>query len=90
VIAVLRDAAFIEIERIAGLVASYARSTGEAAFRGDETTMLVHMKQARLCLISMIKTYKDLLELCADDQGMAAREPAHDYREDQRSGDGVA
>jgi hypothetical protein len=58
----LRDQAFEEIERLASLTASYARSTGEAAFRGDETAMLVHLKQLRLCCLSMIKTYKDFLQ----------------------------
>ena len=57
-ISVLRDQAFGEIERLAGLAASYARSTGEAAFRGDEPTTLVHMKQLRLCCVAMIQTYK--------------------------------
>jgi hypothetical protein len=58
-VSVLRDQAFEEIERVASLVASYARSTGEAAFRGDETTMAVHIKQLRLCCLSLIKTYKE-------------------------------
>jgi len=58
----LRDQVFEEIERVADLAASYARSAGEAAFRGDETTMLVHLKQLRLCCLSMIKTYKDFLQ----------------------------
>lgn len=56
----LRDQAFEEIERVADLAASYSRSIGEAAFRGDEATMLVHLKQLRLCCLAMIKTYKDL------------------------------
>jgi hypothetical protein len=54
----LRDQAFVEIERVADLVASYARSAGEAAFRGDETTMVIHIRQLRLCCISLIQTYK--------------------------------
>jgi hypothetical protein len=90
--AVLRDAAFIEIERVANLAASYARSTGEAAFRGDQTTLLVHLRQVRLCCVSMIKTYKDYLEAERDGQGMAAAEAGSSdaHREDQRSGDVVA
>jgi hypothetical protein len=60
-ISALRDQAFDEIDRVANLAASYARSTGEAAFRGDETTMFVHMKQLRLCCVAMIKTYKENL-----------------------------
>lgn len=57
---VLRDQAFEEIERVAGLAASYSRSLGEAAFRGDKATMEIHLRQLRLCVVSMIKTYKDL------------------------------
>jgi hypothetical protein len=59
VISLMRNQAFDEIERVANLIASYARSTAEAAFRGDETTMVVHIKQVRLCCLSMLKTYKE-------------------------------
>jgi hypothetical protein len=59
-ISALRDQAFEELERVSYLAASYARSLGEAAFRGDEATVLVHLKQLRLCVLSMIKTYKGL------------------------------
>lgn len=65
----LRDQAFVEIERVADLVASYARSAGEAAFRGDETTMAVHIRQLRLCCVSLIKTYKEMGG--TDDQDVA-------------------
>jgi hypothetical protein len=86
--AVLRDQALDEIERVASLVASYARSAGEAAFRGDETTMGVHIRQLRLCCLSLIKTYKEM----AGDQGVAegAVGSSHAHRADQRSGDVVA
>jgi hypothetical protein len=85
--AVLRDQALDEIERVASLIASYARSAGEAAFRGDETTMGVHIRQLRLCCLSLIKTYKEM----ADGQGMAAEVgPSDAHRADQRSGDVVA
>jgi hypothetical protein len=84
---VLRDQAFDEIERVASLIASYARSAGEAAFRGDETTMGVHIRQVRLCCVSLIKTYKEM----ADGQGMAeGNGPSDAHRADQRSGDVVA
>ena len=56
----LRDQGFDEVERVANLAASYSRSIGEAAYRGDEATMIVHLKQLRLCCLSMIKTSKDL------------------------------
>jgi hypothetical protein len=85
--AVLRDQALDEIERVAGLVASYARSAGEAAFRGDETTMGVHIRQLRLCCLNLIKTYKEM----AGDQGVAEAAGSSDaHRADQRSGDVVA
>jgi hypothetical protein len=58
----LRNQAFEEIERVSLLMASYGKSIGEAAYRGDDVTMLVHLKQARLCLISMIKTYKSYFD----------------------------
>jgi hypothetical protein len=86
--AVLRGQALDEIERVASLVASYAHSAGEAAFRGDETTMGVHIRQLRLCCVAMLKTYKEM----AGDQGVAegAVGPSHAYSQDQRSGDVVA
>jgi hypothetical protein len=59
-LSVLRDQSFNEIERVANLIASYARSAGEAAYRGEETTMGVHIKQLRLCCLSLIKTYKEM------------------------------
>ena len=58
----LRNQAFEEVERVAGLASSYSRAIGEAAYRGDDVTMLVHLKQLRFCLISMIKTYKDYFD----------------------------
>jgi hypothetical protein len=89
-VSVLRDQAFEEIERVSNLIASYARSTGEAAFRGDETTMFVHMKQLRLCCVSLIRTYKENMG-GTDGQDVAGNaRPSHANREDQRSGDVLA
>ena len=59
---VLRDQAFDDIREVSGLAASYARSIDEAAFRGDGVTVLAHLKQLRLCIVSMIRTYKDYLQ----------------------------
>jgi hypothetical protein len=86
--AVLRDQSFEEMERVATLVASYARSAGEAAFRGDEMTMGVHIRQLRLCCLSLIKTYKEMV----DGQGMAeaGAGSSHGGREHQRLADGDA
>jgi hypothetical protein len=57
---VLRDQAFEELIDNADMAASYARSIAEAAFRGDQTTVAVHLRQLRECCLAMIKTYKDL------------------------------
>ena len=58
----LRDQAFDEIGRVARLAASYSRSIGEAAYRGDQTTVEAHLQHLRLCCISMIRTFKDTLQ----------------------------
>jgi hypothetical protein len=55
----LRDQAFDEIERVGSLASSYARSVSEAAFRGDEVTMVAHLRQLRLCCIAMLRTHKE-------------------------------
>jgi hypothetical protein len=54
----LRNQAFDEIERVALKASSYSRSISEAAYRGDDHTMVVHMKQLKSCLLTMIKVYK--------------------------------
>jgi hypothetical protein len=59
---VLRNQAFDDIREVSGLAASYARSIDEAAWRGDQTTVLAHLQQLRFCIVTMIKTYKDYLE----------------------------
>jgi hypothetical protein len=61
-ISALRDQVFEEIERQADLAASFARSLGEAAYRGDEMTTAVHLRQLRDCCVTMFKAYKDFLE----------------------------
>ena len=59
---VLRDQAFDEIGRVSELAASYSRSIGEAAYRGDQATVEAHLQHLRLCCISMIRTFKDTLQ----------------------------
>ena len=61
-VSVLRDQAFDEIEHVANKAASYSRSISEAAFRGDDVEVLVHLKQLKACLISMIRTYKEFFD----------------------------
>jgi hypothetical protein len=82
----LRNNAFDEIERVANKAASFSRSISEAAYRGDDLTMLVHLKQLRLCVIEMIKIYKDYF----DGQDVGTAEPERSHRQDQRSGNAVA
>jgi hypothetical protein len=87
----LRDMAFEEINRVCFLTESYSRSIAEAAFRGDEATVRMHLDQMRACVVSMIQTYKFSLEGTGNGQGVPAKDRrtvAH--REDQRSGDAVA
>jgi hypothetical protein len=87
----LRNQAFEEIDRVAQLASSYSRSIGEAAYRGDDVTMLVHMKQLKSCLLSMIKTYKACFDGEGDGEDVAREAaPGRRHRQDQRSGDGVA
>jgi hypothetical protein len=56
-VAALRDQAFEAILETSDMAASYARSLGEAAYRGDELTMVAHIKQLRLCTTSLIGTF---------------------------------
>ena len=58
----LRAQAFAEIVQSATLAISYSHSLAEAAFRGDQLTVEVHLRQLRLCSSSMIQTYKDFLQ----------------------------
>ena len=61
-ISALRDQAFEAIIEAATLAESYSRSLAEAAFRGDQVTVEAHLKQLRLCCLSMIGTWKDFLQ----------------------------
>ena len=58
----LRAQAFAEIVQSATLAISYSHSLAEAAYRGDQLTVEVHLKQLRLCCLSMIGTWKDFLQ----------------------------
>ena len=89
VVSFLRNQGFDELMRDADLAASYCRSIGEAAYRGEELTVGVHIKQLRLCCLAMIKTYKVCFEGAGEGLPGEPGPPLPD-REDQRSGDGVA
>ena len=82
----LRDLAFEEINRVCFLTESYSRSIAEAAFRGDDRTVRVHLDQMRRCVVSMIQTYKFSLEGTGNGQGVTAK----GRRADQPTGDVVA
>jgi hypothetical protein len=69
--AALRDQAFEALIENADLAASYARSIAEAAFRGEQVTAGVHLKQLRLCVLEMIQMFKAL-----DDQDVAGKGPS--------------
>ena len=56
---VLRNQGFEELIEHADKAASYCRSIGEAAYRGDQLTVEVHIKQLRAVCLAMIKTYKE-------------------------------
>jgi hypothetical protein len=55
-----RKLLFDAMREIFDLTASYAVSGAEAAFRGDELTIGVHIKQIRSCLIEVIRLRNDL------------------------------
>ena len=67
IIAELRNQLFEEIMRLSDLAVSYSHSIGEAAFRGDQTTVVVHMRQLRECLLRMFETQKDFLRRSGSD-----------------------
>lgn len=54
------DSYFEFIAEKADLAASYARSVGEAAWRGDRATVGVHLKQLRLTAIALLQAYNEI------------------------------
>ena len=84
----IRNQVYDELERQADVAASYARSIGEAAFRGDQLTAGVHLRQLRACVLEMIKLYKEGLvgngqNHTGQEKGAAGGRPA------KPAGDGV-
>lgn len=86
---VLRDQAFEAIIEVADQAASYARSIGEAGYRGDQLEVAVHLRQLRECCIAMAKTYNEYLAK-ANGQDLAETENERRGGQDQRPGDAVA
>jgi hypothetical protein len=56
----LDDIYFEALVELGDLAGSYARSAAEAAWRRDELTVGVHLKQLRLTLIEALRTFKQL------------------------------
>jgi hypothetical protein len=59
-VAAARDLAFEAIVDNASLGESHARSLSEAAWRGDRTTVELHIRQWRSCLLATIDAFKAL------------------------------
>ena len=69
-IAVARNLIFEAAREVADYAASYAASIGEAAFRGDETTLAVHIGQLRSCFVELTKL-RDALKAQPAERGAA-------------------
>jgi hypothetical protein len=59
-ISAARDLGFEALIEHFVLAESYSRSAAEAAWRGDRTTVELHLVQLRLCVIAAIQTFKEL------------------------------
>jgi hypothetical protein len=59
-IAAARDLAFEGLVEAGSLAESYSRSLAEAAWRGDQATVEVHLRQLRDCVVAGIGIFKEL------------------------------
>ena len=59
-VSVCRNLIFEGMREIFDLAGSYAFSGSEAAYRGDETTLVVHIQQLQACVIEVIRLRDDL------------------------------
>jgi hypothetical protein len=59
-IAAARDLIFEGLIEASSLAESYSRSLVEAAWRGDQTTVEVHLRQLRACIVTSIGIFKQL------------------------------
>lgn len=55
-----RNLAFEALIETGSLAESYSRSLTEGAYRGDRTTVEVHLRQLRACVITSIGIFKQL------------------------------
>jgi hypothetical protein len=59
-IAAARDLVFEGLVETGSLAESYSRSLAEAAWRGDQSTVEVHLRQLRACVVAGIGIFKEL------------------------------
>jgi hypothetical protein len=59
-IAAARDLVFEGLVEAGSLAESYSRSLTEAAWRGDRSTVEVHLRQLRACVLAGIDIFKQL------------------------------
>jgi hypothetical protein len=59
-IAAGRDLVFEGLIEAGSLAESYSRSLTEAAWRGDRSTVEVHLRQLRACVVAAIDIFKQL------------------------------
>jgi hypothetical protein len=55
-----RDLVFEGLIEAGSLAESYSRSLTEAAWRGDRSTVEVHLRQLRACIVASIGIFKQL------------------------------
>ena len=60
-IAAARDLIFEGLLEAGSLAESYSRSLTEAAWRGDQLTVEVHLRQLRACVVTSIGIFKQLV-----------------------------
>jgi hypothetical protein len=58
--AAARDLVFEGIVEAGSLAESYSRSLTEAAWRSDRSTVEVHLRQLRACVVTSIGIFKQL------------------------------
>jgi hypothetical protein len=65
-----RDLAFEGLVEAGSLAESYSRSLAEAAWRGDRSTVEVHLRQLRACVVAAIDVF-ERLDVVAEKGGRA-------------------
>jgi hypothetical protein len=55
-----RDLVFESLIETGSLAESYSRSLTEAAWRGDRSTVEVHLRQLRACVLAAIDIFKQI------------------------------